>query len=109
MIVAALAGEPKLRGKYSFELLPDVGNDKRWTKLVLSKTKFEVVVTGNKWVKRCLSPYAKVETPDFLRRAEYNATRIRTLILKGGKWKKLVPPKVVKVLEPILKKIVVED
>jgi nicotinamide-nucleotide adenylyltransferase len=106
MIAATLAKEPKLRGKYSFEFVPDVGNDKGWARLVLSKRRFAIVVTGNAWVRKCLSPYAKVEMPHFLRRAEYNATRIRGRMAAGKEWKSLVPVEVFNLVKPGLPAIV---
>ena len=33
--------------------VPDVGKDKKWAKSIAEKMDFDVVVTGNGWVRRC--------------------------------------------------------
>ena len=63
---------------------------------------FDKVYSGNDYVKMLLADSAiDVVPPKFLDRAQYNATRIRSMILSGDNWQALVPNAVVKFLEKI--------
>ncbi|MBI4181604.1 MAG: hypothetical protein HY520_01395, partial [Candidatus Aenigmarchaeota archaeon] len=73
--------------------VPDVHNDVRWAASVQGLG-FQVAVTGNPWVKRCLRAYPQQE-PALFQPERYNATRIRNLIRAGRPWQDLVPPTVV--------------
>ncbi len=83
--------------------IEDVNDDKKWVKSITKRIKFNVVVTGNDWVKKCfLNLGYKVIEPDFLELEKYNATKIREMILKDNNcWKELVPEGTLKVLEKI--------
>lgn len=63
---------------------------------------FDKVYSGNEYVKMLLADSAiDVVTPKFLDRTKYNATNIRSMIISGDDWQKLVPNTVVKFLEKI--------
>ncbi len=63
---------------------------------------FDKVYSGNDYVKMLLTDSAiDVVSPKFLDRKQYNATRIRSMILSGDDWKILVPNSVVKFLDKI--------
>jgi nicotinamide-nucleotide adenylyltransferase len=63
---------------------------------------FDKVYSGNEYVKMLLADSAiDVISPKFLDRTKYNATNIRSLIISGDDWQKLVPNAVVKFLEKI--------
>lgn len=83
--------------------IPDVYDDSLWVKLIEEKVKFDLVVTGNGWTKRCFENAGyKVIEPDFLEPEKYNATKIRTLMLKNDRsWRKLLPEEVVKIVDEI--------
>lgn len=63
---------------------------------------FDKVYSGNDYVKMLLADSAiDVISPKFLDRTQYNATRIRSMILSGNDWQNLVPNAVVKFLDKI--------
>jgi nicotinamide-nucleotide adenylyltransferase len=63
---------------------------------------FDKVYSGNDYVKMLLADSAiDVVSPKFLDRKQYNATRIRLMILSGDNWQSLVPNSVVKFLDKI--------
>lgn len=63
---------------------------------------FDKVYSGNEYVKMLLADSAiDVVTPKFLDRTKYNGTNIRSMIISGDDWQKLVPNTVVKFLEKI--------
>lgn len=63
---------------------------------------FDKVYSGNDYVKMLLADSAiDVVSPKFLDRKQYNATRIRLMMLSGDNWQSLVPISVVKFLDKI--------
>ena len=95
MIEAVLKKIASLRGKWKIILLDDFESDVRWVEELLKKARFQVVVTGSKWVRKCLEKKFSVEGPAFFRRRELRATKIRDLIRREkGPWKRLVPGEV---------------
>ena len=63
---------------------------------------FDKVYSGNDYVKMLLADSAiDVVSPKFLDRTQYNATRIRSMILSGDNWQSLVPTAVAKFLDKI--------
>jgi len=63
---------------------------------------FDKVYSGNDYVKMLLADSAiNVVSPKFLDRSQFNATRIRSMIIHDDNWQNLVPPAVVKFLEKI--------
>ncbi len=72
--------------------IKDYTSDKKWVKEIC-KNRFDAVVTGNAWVKKCLKEYAPGK-PVFLKASIYNATKIRKKMRSGKKWKHLVPKEV---------------
>jgi len=77
--------------------LRDYLSDRRWVQQV-TKHRFDVVVTGNSHVKRCLERYG-VERPVFLKRTVYNSTAIRRAMRRGRAWKERVPKEVRALIE----------
>lgn len=64
---------------------------------------FDKVYSGNEYVSMLLSDSAiKVVKPNFLNRKEYNATKIRTMIMSEDiKWREYVPKAVFQILSKI--------
>ena len=63
---------------------------------------FDKVYSGNDYVKMLLS-YSEIDvvSPTFLDRTQYNATRIRLMIISGDNWQNLVPSAVDTFLQKI--------
>lgn len=72
----------------------DFYNDAKWAKAIRRKCKFDVVITGNAWTRRCFKEKYPVTAPDLLQPKKYSSTRIRKLMAKGKEWKRLVPKQV---------------
>jgi len=63
---------------------------------------FDKVYSGNDYVKMLLADSAiNVVSPKFLDRPQFNATRIRSMIINDDSWQNLVPSAVVEFLEKI--------
>lgn len=82
------------KGNYEIAGIPDLGNDRKWTGHVLKNLEFDIVVSGNGWVKKCFAGKKPVADPDFLLPKKYKATCIREKMKAGEKWGSLVPKKV---------------
>ena len=56
---------------------------------------FDKVFSGNDYVKMLLAD-SKIEVvaPEFLDRKQFNATKIRSMIICDEEWEKIVPPAV---------------
>jgi len=60
--------------------------------LKASLPKFDMVYSGNNYVKMLLADSGiEVVSPNFLDRTQYNATKIRKMIVSDGQWQKFVP------------------
>jgi len=91
------------RNRYKIIGMPDIGIDKKWAKSIMKKARFDAVVTGNSWTKRCFKKFGiEVIKPRFIKPKTYNASRIRKLIRKNKNWEKLVPKGVVKIIKKSL-------
>ena len=63
---------------------------------------FDKVYSGNDYVSMLLSDSGvTVAKPDFLKRDQYNATQIRSLIMSDSEWKNYVPNAVFELLTKI--------
>ena len=63
---------------------------------------FDKVYSGNDFVKMLLGDSKiKVVTPEFLDRKQYNATKIRSMIISDGDWQKFVPSAVSEFIKKI--------
>lgn len=89
-----MIGEALGPGNYVITDIPDFGDDSKWSEHILKNIDFDVVISGNDWVKRCFSGKKRVVDPDFLLPERYKATRIREKMASGHEWKALVPAKV---------------
>jgi nicotinamide-nucleotide adenylyltransferase len=89
------------KGKYKIVGIPDFFDDVKWRSYCLEKARFDVVITGSSWVKRCFKGIKPVIKPKFLKPKKYNGTRIRELIGKNKKWENLVPEPVAKYIKKI--------
>jgi len=89
--------------KFEIIGINDIINDIEWVNSIVKKIKFDVVVTGNEWTKRCFSfQRYKVIELNLLEPEKYNSTNIRKKILNDDDtWKELVPQGTLKVLEKI--------
>jgi len=89
--------------RYKIIGISDIGSDKNWTRGILKKAKFDVVVTGNNWTKKCFERSGiRVVKPRLIKPRTYNATRIRKSIRENKNWKALVPKGVVPIIEKSL-------
>src|SRR3989304_7256906 len=92
------------KGKYRIIGIKDVHNDKKWSRSIGKKAKFDFVVTGSRkgkseeWVKRCFPDKRVIRYPMFYQK-KYKATRIRELIKEGKKWQNLVPEECVEIIK----------
>lgn len=89
----------RYRGRYTIIGIPDQKSNERWTELITKNAKFDVVITRNPIVKKCLKDFEIIEPP-FYKRDKYNATNIRNAIKSGKDWKSLVPKEII----PFVKK-----
>ncbi|MBI4171067.1 MAG: adenylyltransferase/cytidyltransferase family protein [Candidatus Aenigmarchaeota archaeon] len=71
--------------------------DSAWTKKI-KKLKFDVVISGNARVWKCLKGCA-IEIPKFSNPKRYNGTKIRKLLAHGKSVDGLVPKKIVKITQ----------
>jgi len=63
---------------------------------------FDKVYSGNDYVKMLLADsQIEVVKPTFLEKEQYNATKIRSMIISDGDWQNLVPPAVSKFIKKI--------
>ncbi|MCS7106131.1 MAG: adenylyltransferase/cytidyltransferase family protein [Candidatus Aenigmarchaeota archaeon] len=79
----------------------DFYNCKKWTSHILNKVDFDVVISGNEWIKECFKGKKKVLKPEFLEPRKYKATLIREKIVKGERWEHLVHEKVANYIKKI--------
>ena len=91
------------KSKYRIIGIKDVHDDSKWTSSIEKMTKFDFIVTGNDWVKRCFKD-KKIIKPKMFYSKKYNGTKIRKLIRKGKKWKYLVPKECVEIIEKEIRK-----
>lgn len=63
--------------------------------------RFDVVYSGNAYVRMLLSNYVKVKDVRFYDRSKYNASRIRELMINDEEWRDLVPKSVYEFIEKI--------
>ncbi len=96
MMITSCFGDVKVYGLEDFE------SDEEWTRRFLEKfPDVNIVISGSNWVRRCLTPFVKVITPDFLEPEKYKGTNVRRLAISGGDWKSLVPECSRKILEEL--------
>ena len=63
---------------------------------------FDKIYSGNDYVKMLLADSnIEVVTPEFLDRRQFNATKIRSMIICDEKWKELLPPAVTEFIKKI--------
>lgn len=94
MIRRVMSSEGIKRGSYSIVPIRDFGNDALWLSEVERKCGKDsnLVMTGNLHTAAIFGRAGyKVIRPRFFRKKECNATHIRSLIHRGGKWEHLVP------------------
>lgn len=88
----------KYKGKYKIIGIKDYADNKKWTREVEKKARFDVVVSGNALVKYCFGRYGTrdyvIKNPSFLRPHIYDASRIRKLIRRKLSWERLVPKRI---------------
>ncbi len=83
--------------------IEDSADDDEWIRSVKKKAKFDVVVSGNPWVRRCFSDYETAK-PELFGPDKYDASEIRKLMRNGKRWEHLVPVSVAKIIIEIRKK-----
>ncbi len=74
-----------------------------WTSYLNSTLpQFDKVYSGNEYVSMLFADTGiQVITPKFLERKQYNATRIRNLMIEDQNWQSLVPPVVANLIKKI--------
>lgn len=95
MIEKAIAG--KLEKPYQIMAVPDIHDEKNWVKHVVNIVPdFEVVYTGNGWVKNLFEEAGR-ETRPVKEEIEISGTGLRKMIReRDDKWKKFVPEEIIK-------------
>jgi nicotinamide-nucleotide adenylyltransferase len=103
MLGRALAEEGIGVSRVHIVPIPDVNNNALWVSHVLSYSPpFSVVYTGNPLVRRLFKEAGyEVKSFPMYNRKDYMGTRIRERMVKGKKWKHLLPTTVVEVIEEI--------
>lgn len=77
-------------------------NNSRWLAHLQSMIpEFQVLYSGNLFVKYLVHSEIQVRSPQFLRKNFYNGANIRKLISQKKQWKHLVPPAVATIIEDI--------
>lgn len=95
MIKAQIA-EEGLGRKCSVLAVKDVPQDSRWVAYVDTHAPcYDAVYSNNALVKKLMRKAGKKVLPvPFFKREKYNATKIRGMIRKKGKWQARVPEKI---------------
>lgn len=100
MINSVLSG---YKNRYKIIGIHDTNSDENWTRTILKKSRFDVIITGNKWTRKCFEGFGiKVMKQKLIKPKTYNATKIRKLIRENKNWKKLVPKSVAPIIEKSL-------
>lgn len=83
--------------------IPNDENNARWYAHLRSYLPpFDLVYTGNEYVAMLLQREGiRVKAPALFNRDEYNASRIRALMVEGKEWRHLVPMAVARVIDEI--------
>jgi len=80
----------------------DFNDDERWVEEVEKKVKFDIVISGNEWTRRCFRKAGyKLLYPKFLNPTKYSGKEIRRRIVEGKKWEHLVPEQVVEIVKEV--------
>lgn len=92
MIGAALK-KAKIK-KYRIYPVPDFYDDKKWIAYIRkSLPGYGLVYSGNQWTLKCFRKYdSKVKKIRLIK--GISSTRIRSMMIKGKNWKRLVPREV---------------
>ena len=86
---------------YEIIAIPDINDDEKWVDHVISIVdNFDIVYTGNNWVKR-LFQRKKFEVKDVILLKGINATEIRKRIDKNEDWQELVPIEIVDFIKKV--------
>ncbi|MEM7821379.1 MAG: nicotinamide-nucleotide adenylyltransferase [Candidatus Aenigmatarchaeota archaeon] len=82
--------------------VPDTKNNGEWVRMVKRKVKFDVVISGSKWVNKCFKRFnIRVIKPKHYKRRIFKGEEIRRRIVENKKWVKLVPKAVVSYIRKI--------
>jgi nicotinamide-nucleotide adenylyltransferase len=85
--------------------IPNDDNNATWLANLRSMVpEFDYLYSGNEYVRhlaRSQDPRIRIREPKFEKKADYNGSNIRSLVLSGGKWKLLVPAAVAREIERI--------
>ena len=86
---------------YTILPIPDINDDKKWVAHVVSIVdSFDVVYTGNEWVKK-LFQRKGFEVKDVTLLKDINATEIRRRIDRNENWEELVPHEIAEFIRKI--------
>ncbi len=86
---------------YIIPIINDENNARWFLHLRSYLPKFDIVYSGNAYVRMLLSNYVKVKDVKFYDRSKYNASKIRELIINDGEWRELVPKQVAEFIDKI--------
>lgn len=105
MIHAALSEGGTDLSKCYIVPIPNDDNNARWLAYLRSMVPaFDVLYSGNNFVKHLAlsqDPHIEIRRPKFARKAQFNATHIRRLIVAEKPWKHLVPRAIAKAIERV--------
>jgi nicotinamide-nucleotide adenylyltransferase len=86
---------------YIIPIINDENNARWFLHLRSYLPKFDIVYSGNEYVRMLLADYTKVNAVKFYDREKYNASRIRELMISDGEWRDLVPRSVYEFINKI--------
>lgn len=91
-----------VKGNYRIVGIKDFGNDGKWTREMERKARFDIIITGNSWVRNCFRKYGskkyEIIKPELLKPRLYDASAIRKKIRKNKSWKHLVPKEIINMI-----------
>jgi len=99
MIARAL--KDKLSRCFIIPIINDENNARWFMHLKSYLPAFDIVYTGNEYVKMLLKPYVKVKDATLYDKERYNGSKIRELMINGKEWRDLVPKEVANFIDII--------
>jgi nicotinamide-nucleotide adenylyltransferase len=106
MVRNALVEEKIDASHYLIIPIPDASGHSVWTAFIDQVVpKYDVVLSNDRLTLQLFREKGvRTIEPPLKDRSEFSATEVRKRIVEGGDWKELLPPAVVSVVEPIVRK-----
>lgn len=86
---------------YIIPLINDENNARWFLHISSYLPRFDVLYSGNEYVRMLASKYIKVKDVDMYERDKFNATLIRERMINDGEWRSLVPRSVAEFIDKI--------